>query len=76
MTNPLTMTTIAARLDELETRLTFQDNTLGELNEVVTTQERRIAQLERELTQLKGQMRIMAPSLTASASEETPPPHY
>ncbi|MBI3774868.1 MAG: SlyX family protein [Gammaproteobacteria bacterium] len=76
MTNPLTNTSIAARLDELEMRLTFQDNTLAELNDVVTTQERRIAQLERELTLLKGQMRLMAPSLTASASEETPPPHY
>jgi SlyX protein len=76
MTNPIILDSIAERLNELEMRLTFQDHTLGELNDVVTTQARRIAQLERELTLLKGQMRTMAPSLTAPASEETPPPHY
>jgi len=76
MTNTTTFDTIAARLTELEMRLAFQDNTLGELNDVVTRQERRIVQLEREQAILKGQLRIMAPSLTAPASEETPPPHY
>lgn len=64
------------RLNELEMRLAFQDHTVSQLNDVVTTQERRIAQLERELTSLKGQMKILAPSIVAPASEETPPPHY
>ena len=72
----MTLDSIIERLNELETRLAFQDHTVGELNEVVTDQARRVAQLERELTMLKGQMKIMAPSLTAPASEETPPPHY
>ena len=76
MTDLLTIDSVVARLNELETRLAFQDNTVGELNDVVTTQERRITQLERELARLKGQMQIMAPSLTVPASEETPPPHY
>ena len=76
MTNPMTLNSIVERLNELETRLAFQDNTVGELNDVVTSQARRIAQLERELAGLKAQMQIMAPSLTAPASEETPPPHY
>jgi len=72
MTHPI----IDARLIELETRLAFQDNTLGELNEVVIAQERRITQLERELTMLKSQIKTITPSLTVPASEETPPPHY
>ncbi len=72
----MTVNSIDDRFNELETRLAFQDHTLGELNDVVTSQERRIAQLERELTMLKGQMKIMTPSLIAPASEETPPPHY
>lgn len=76
MTNPITLTSIVERLTELETRLAFQDNTVGELNDVVTAQARRMAQLEREFSALKAQMQIMAPSLTAPASEETPPPHY
>ena len=72
----MTFDSIIERLNELEMRLAFQDKTVGELNDVVTAQARRLAQLERELTMLKGQMKIMAPSLTAPASEETPPPHY
>lgn len=76
MTDPMTFNAIAGRLTELETRLAFQDNTIGELNDVIAAQDRRIAQLERTLATLKGQMQIMAPSLIASAAEETPPPHY
>ena len=72
----MTLDSIIERLNELETCLAFQDHTVGELNDVVTDQALRMAQLERELTLLKGQMKIMAPSLTAPASEETPPPHY
>ncbi len=64
------------RLNELESRVAFQDHTLAELNDVVTVQERRIARLETELAALKTQMKTIAPSLIASASEETPPPHY
>ena len=74
--NSMTFDSIIERLNELETRLAFQDHTVGELNDVVTAQALRMAQLERELTLLKEQMKIMAPSLTAPASEETPPPHY
>ena len=76
MTNPMTVDAIGERLIELETRLAFQDNTSNELNDAVTAQARRIAQLERALAMLQRQMQAMAPPLTAPASEETPPPHY
>ena len=76
MTDPVILDAMVARLTELETRLAFQDNTSNELNDVITAHERRIAQLERALTLLKGQLQIIAPSLISPASEETPPPHY
>ena len=76
MINPISARFADDRLTELETRVAFQDHTIGELNDVVTGQSQRIAHLERELTVLKTQMKTMAPSLIASASEETPPPHY
>ena len=72
----MTGNSIDDRLNELEMRLAFQDHTVSQLNDVVTTQERRIAQLERELMSLKGQIKTLAPSIVAPASEETPPPHY
>lgn len=64
------------RVNELETRVAFQENTISELNDVVSAQERRITRLERDLSALMEQIKIIAPSLIASASEETPPPHY
>ncbi len=64
------------RLAELEVRLTFQDKTIQELNEVVTRQQRQLERMTRELETLKAQLQILAPSLVASQSEETPPPHY
>ena len=67
---------IVDRLTELETRMTFQDHTIGQLNDVVIGQSQQITQLQRDLAMLRTQMKTMAPSLTAPASEETPPPHY
>ena len=64
------------RLAELEVRLTFQDKTIQELNEVVTRQQRQLDRMTRELETLKAQLQILAPLLVASQSEETPPPHY
>ena len=64
------------RLIELETRLSFQDHTLQELNAVVVRQQREIDTLTRELETLKAQLKTLAPDLVASRAEEAPPPHY
>jgi len=64
------------RLAELEVRLTFQDKTIQELNEVVTRQQRQLDRMARELETLKAQLQILAPLLVANRAEETPPPHY
>ena len=64
------------RLAELEVRLTFQDKTIQELNEVVTRQQLQLDRMARELETLRAQLQVLAPSLVASRAEETPPPHY
>ena len=64
------------RLVELEVRVAFQEQTLQELNEVVTRQQQQIDRLTQELATLKVQLTIMAPSLVIPKDEETPPPHY
>lgn len=62
------------RIIELETRLSYQDHTIEQLNEVVTAQQRQIDRLEAGLRGLREQQaggdRIRRPD------EETPPPHY
>lgn len=64
------------RLIEVETRLAFQDDALQALNGVVVRQQQEIELLRREIEALKAQLKAMAPSLVASRTEETPPPHY
>lgn len=64
------------QIAELESRVAFQDNTIEELNDVVTRQQRQIDQLEKNLHILKDQIKNLASSNIASEDEETPPPHY
>jgi SlyX protein len=64
------------RLAEIESRLTFQDQTIQQLNDVVTQQAGRIELLQAEIDVLKQQMDSMSLSLLKPEAEETPPPHY
>ncbi|HLS83880.1 MAG TPA: SlyX family protein [Arenimonas sp.] len=67
---------LEARLAELETRLTFQEQALTELGEALAEsrlESTRLAdRLERALADLK-QLRTL---LYADPGEEPPPPHY
>jgi len=67
---------LETRITELESRLIFQDDTIEQLNEVVTHQQRQIDQMEKTLTVLKDQMKNLASSNIATEDEEMPPPHY
>lgn len=64
------------RLAELEIRVSFQDKTLHDLNEVVIRQQAELDRVLRELHALKARLQGMAVSNIATAAEETPPPHY
>jgi uncharacterized coiled-coil protein SlyX len=63
----------STRLDALETLLAHQDKMLGELNEVVSLQWRKIDVLERLVAQLREELQNIAPQRDAP---EPPPPHY
>lgn len=64
------------RIDELESRLAFQDDVIETLNGVVTRQQLQLDNLEKEVLLLKQQIKNLSPSQIANESEETPPPHY
>lgn len=64
------------RLTELETRVAFQEQTIQELNNVVTRQQSEIDRLSRGYETLKLELLELAPSLLASRDQEPPPPHY
>lgn len=67
---------LMSRVDELETRLAFQDDTIATLNDQLARQELDIRQLWEAKQHLKKQLTEMSPSNIRPLHEETPPPHY
>ncbi|MBQ0834108.1 MAG: SlyX family protein [Marinobacter sp.] len=67
---------LQARMDELETRLAFQDDIINTLSEQVAKQEMDIRELWNAKRLLHNQLKEVAPSNMKSEEDETPPPHY
>jgi SlyX protein len=64
---------LSERIDVLETRLTFQDETIETLNRTVTAQWQQIDALTRQVVALSE--RLQEAEANAPAANE-PPPHY
>lgn len=67
---------LAKRLDELETRMAFQDDLINTLSEQVARQELDIRELWEAKKQLNTQLKEVSSSNIRKEEEETPPPHY
>lgn len=63
------------RLIELETRQAFLEQTVDDLNEVITEQQQRVALLEGALKHLNTRLEQMGGGVKPQ-EDETPPPHY
>ncbi|WP_083928764.1 SlyX family protein [Geopsychrobacter electrodiphilus] len=63
------MEDIIQRLTALEMRFSFQEETLEELNQVVTRCNLQIQQLSRENSSLREMMRSLAPDMPESPDE-------
>jgi SlyX protein len=65
---------LSDRIDVLETRLTFQDETIETLNKTITEQWLKIDALTRQLANLSE--RLQEAETHASGAANEPPPHY
>jgi uncharacterized coiled-coil protein SlyX len=65
---------LSERIDALEMRLTFQDETIETLNQTITAQWKQIDALTRQLTELKVRLQDSESNATGPTNER--PPHY
>lgn len=67
----------AKRLDELESRLAFQDDLIESLNKVVTRQDREITSMATRIKDLFTRLSEQAePATPDTSGEHEIPPHY
>lgn len=64
------------RINEVETRLAFQETTLQELNEVLTSQQQQLTQMQALLEKLHERVVELVSKMQPDAAIEPPPPHY
>lgn len=65
---------LSERIDVLETRLTFQDETIETLNKTITAQWLKIDALTRQVAALSERLREAEANAPGATNE--PPPHY
>jgi SlyX protein len=65
---------LGERIDTLETRLTYQDETIEQLNQTITAQWKQIDALTRRITELSERLQEAEANAPGPANER--PPHY
>lgn len=72
MTNEIVA--LGERIDTLETRLAYQDDTIETLNQTITAQWKQIDLLTRQIAQLSERLQEAEANAPGAANER--PPHY
>jgi SlyX protein len=64
-----------SRLEKIETKLSFSEDLLEELNRTVVRQQQEIERLQKQVRALREQFATLLPGPTDAPHDE-PPPHY
>ncbi|MBN8431382.1 SlyX family protein [Microbulbifer salipaludis] len=68
---------LAERIDELETRLAFQEDTLAQLNDVITVQDAQIRALVARVKEMTEKYQDLSFEVQKGMKpDEEKPPHY
>ena len=70
------ITTLEARITELETKVAYQDETIDILNDELKQHQVALAKMTRQIELVGEKLKEMKPSSVVSEEHETPPPHY
>ena len=65
-----------SRLNDLETKVAFQDELLETLNTIVAEQQQQLDLIQRELRLVYEQVKTRSPSDIANSDDQERPPHY
>lgn len=64
------------RMDDLETRLSFQDDAMNTMSEELIQQQRIIERLQAQVAALIKRQEELVSQVGQGGVEDTPPPHY
>jgi len=67
---------VKERITDIEIQLMHHENTIQQLNEVVTRQQLDIENLQADFKQMMQHLQKIYPSAVRDVLEEEPPPHY
>lgn len=65
-----------ALIEELQTKVAFQEHTIEALNDALSSQQKQLDDLSFKVRHVIDRVKSIEPSNIAKQSEETPPPHY
>ena len=67
---------LEARVDELETRLAFQEQAMAELSDALADARMELSRNDVLLRRALEELRANRPGITGDPADEPPPPHY
>lgn len=73
---PTNIENLLTHLAELETKFTFQEQTIEELNQALVDQQFVLDKIQQQVRHLAEKLQSVQGSNIASQAEEIPPPHY
>lgn len=67
---------VTARIEKLEERAAFQEQTIEELSEALTDQWKLLEAFKRDVARLTDQLKAVEEAVDQGVHTEPPPPHY